>query len=356
MCRLALPLYAKTSAEAEISFENPNEGEDKTVYRILIVEDDPVIAGAMCRQIGLWGFEVKCAEDFRDITGEFKDYDPHLVLLDIMLPFYDGYYWCSEIRKFSKVPIVFLSSASDNMNIVMAMNMGGDDFIAKPFDLNVLTAKIQAVLRRTYDFAPEMAQSGGGNVFASEAAKPDGRGMSALKTAEFDSGDASAPGMAKSGGGVSALKTTGSDSGNAGAPGMTRPGSGDMSESGMKHPGADASGLEQAPRGISWSSGPAAAVLEHKGAVLNTSDASLSFQGKRVELTKNEYRILQTLLAEKGRIVSRDKLMLRLWETDSFVDENTLTVNITRLRRKLEREGLDDFITTRKGLGYMIRE
>ncbi len=357
MCRLALPLYAKTSVEAEISFENPNEGEDKAVYRILIVEDDPVIAGAMCRQIGLWGFEVKCAEDFRDITGEFKDYDPHLVLLDIMLPFYDGYYWCGELRKFSKVPIVFLSSASDNMNIVMAMNMGGDDFIAKPFDLNVLTAKIQAVLRRTYDFAPEMAQSGGGNVLASEAAKPDGRGVFALKMAGPGSGDADTPGMTKSGGrGMSALKMAGPGSGDADTPGMTRSGSGDMSESGMKHPGADASDLEQTPRGISWNGGPAAAVLEHKGAVLNTSDASLSFQGKRVELTKNEYRILQTLLAEKGRIVSRDKLMLRLWETDSFVDENTLTVNITRLRRKLEREGLDDFITTRKGLGYMIRE
>ncbi len=276
------------------------------MYRILIVEDDPVIAGAMCRQIGSWGFEVKCAEDFRDITGEFRRYEPHLVLLDIILPCFDGYYWCGEIRKFSKVPIVFLSSASDNMNIVMAMNMGGDDFIAKPFDLNVLTAKIQAVLRRAYDFAPEMTRSAAG---------------------------ASVPEAEKTG--------------------RRMPG-----------PGAEGSGAERsAPAAGSadadmpaWKGPFSAEVLEHQGAVLNTSDASLSFQGKKIELTKNEYRILRTLLSEKGRIVSRDKLMLRLWETDSFVDENTLTVNITRLRRKLAGEGLKDFILTRKGMGYMIRE
>ncbi len=222
------------------------------MYRILIVEDDAAIAQAMQKQIKLWGLEVQCARNFRDIIGEFREFDPQLVLLDIMLPFYGGYHWCAEIRKISKVPIVFISSASDNMNIVMAINMGGDDFISKPFDLNVLMAKIQAILRRTYDFA---------------------------------------------------------------SPTDT---------------------------------------LEHDGAVLNLSDASLSYRGERIELTRNEYRILQTLLENKGQVVSRDTLMQRLWETDSFVDENTLTVNVTRLRRKLADVGLEEFIATRKGLGYLI--
>lgn len=222
------------------------------MYRILIVEDDTAIAQAMQRQISLWGLEARCARNFRDILGEFAAFEPHLVLLDIILPFYGGYHWCAEIRRISKVPIVFISSASDNMNIVMAMNMGGDDFIAKPFDLNVLMAKLQAILRRTYDFSSQ------------------------------------------------------------------------------------------------------AETLEHQGALLNLSDASLTYRGERIELTRNEYRILQTLLERKGQVVSRDTLMQRLWETDSFVDENTLTVNVTRLRRKLADAGLTDFIVTRKGMGYLI--
>lgn len=222
------------------------------MYKILIVEDDEAIAQAMRRQIALWGLETRCARNFQDIMSEFRKFEPHLVLLDIMLPFYGGYHWCAEIRKISKVPIVFISSASDNMNIVMAMNMGGDDFISKPFDLNVLMAKIQAILRRTYDF--------------------------------------------------------------------TSP----------------------------------AETLEHDGAVLNLSDASLSYRGERIELSRNEYRILQMLLENKGQVVSRDTLMQRLWETDSFVDENTLTVNVTRLRKKLADVGLEEFIATRKGLGYVI--
>ena len=222
------------------------------MYKILIVEDDEAIAQAMRRQIALWGLETRCARNFQDIMSEFRKFEPHLVLLDIMLPFYGGYHWCAEIRKISKVPIVFISSASDNMNIVMAMNMGGDDFISKPFDLNVLMAKIQAILRRTYDF--------------------------------------------------------------------TSP----------------------------------AETLEHDGAVLNLSDASLSYRGERIELSRNEYRIMQMLLENKGQVVSRDTLMQRLWETDSFVDENTLTVNVTRLRKKLADVGLEEFIATRKGLGYVI--
>ena len=210
------------------------------------------IAAALQKHLTTWGFDVRCAEDFRNVLAECTAFDPQLVLLDITLPFYNGYHWCQELRRVSNVPVVFISSVSDNMNIVMAMNMGGDDFIAKPFDLNVLLAKIQAILRRTYDFA---------------------------------------------------------------APAPT---------------------------------------LEHRGAVLNTADASLMYQGQRIELTKNDYRILQTLLERKGSVVSRETLMEKLWETDSFVDENTLTVNIARLRRKLEAAGLPDYITTKKGLGYLI--
>lgn len=222
------------------------------MYRILIIEDDAAIASAMKHHLTAWGLTAYCVEDFRSVMAEFASFDPQLVLLDISLPFYDGYHWCREIRKVSRVPVVFVSSAADNMNIVMAMNMGGDDFITKPFDLTVLMAKVQAVLRRTYDFGGLMP------------------------------------------------------------------------------------------------------VLEHRGAELNTADASLVYQGERIELTKNDYRILQTLLERKGSVVSRDVLMEKLWETDSFVDENTLTVNIARLRKKLDAAGLEGFITTKKGLGYLI--
>ena len=191
-------------------------------------------------------------EDFKNVTGEFASFDPQLVLMDIGLPFYNGYHWCAEIRKISKAPIIFISSASDNMNIVMAVNMGADDFIAKPFDLQVLTAKVQALLRRSYDFAVS------------------GR------------------------------------------------------------------------------------VLEHRGVLLSTDDGSVSYKGVKLELTKNEYRIMQVLMENNGRAVARDTLMQRLWESDSFVDENTLSVNVARLRKKLESAGLDGYIVTRKGLGYMV--
>lgn len=222
------------------------------MYRILIVEDDTVIAKTMKQTIETWGYEVENVTNFKDVLSDFISFDPQLVLLDISLPFYNGYHWCSEIRKLSKVPIIFISSASDNMNIVMAMNLGADDFITKPFDLMVLTAKVQALLRRTYDFA----------------------GQSNL--------------------------------------------------------------------------------IEHRGVILNTSDATMSYQGERIDLTRNEYKILLFLLENKGQVVSREALMAKLWETDSYVDENTLTVNITRLRRKLASAGVDNFIVTKKGLGYMV--
>ena len=222
------------------------------MYRIYIVEDDQGIAEGIKQQAASWGLEVRCTDNFRDVMGEFAEFSPHLVLLDITLPFFNGYHWCSEIRRVSNVPILFLSSAADNLNIVMAMNMGADDFIAKPFDLNVLTAKVQAMLRRTYDLG-----------------------------------------------------------------GQTR-------------------------------------LLQHRDAVLNTDDSTLTYHGERVELTKNEYRILQVLMENKGKTVSRDVLMQRLWESDSFVDENTLSVNVARLRKKLDGAGLENFIATKKGMGYIV--
>lgn len=222
------------------------------MHRILIVEDDMGIAQAIKKQLNMWDLDARCVEDFRNVLSAFSECNPHLILLDISLPFYNGYHWCSEIRKVSKVPIIFISSASDNMNIVMAMNMGADDFIAKPFDQSVLVAKIQAILRRTYDFSS------------------------------------------------------------------------------------------------------AVAVIEHKGAMLNTEDGTLIYNNEKIPLTKNEYIIILCLMKNKGKIISREKLMQQLWETDSFVDENTLTVNVSRLRKKLEAAGLPDFIETKFGVGYII--
>ena len=223
------------------------------MYRMLIVEDDRGIGEAITRQAAVWGLEAKCVSDFQNVMGEFGAFDPQLVLMDITLPFFNGYHWCSRIRQVSKVPIIFISSAADNMNIIMAVNMGADDFIAKPFDMSVLMAKINAMLRRTYDFT-----------------------------------------------------------------------------------------------GIS-------PVLEHRGAVMNTGDNTLTFEGKEIPLSKNEYRILLTLLENKGSVVSRERLMERLWQTDSFVDENTLTVNVGRLRKKLDAAGLTGFIETRFGVGYLVK-
>ena len=222
------------------------------MYRIFLVEDDRAIAEAIAAQTALWEMETVCVRDFRRVTAEYSACAPHLVLLDVSLPFFDGYHWCREIRSVSKVPIIFISSASDNMNIVMAMNLGADDFIPKPFDQSVLMAKINALLRRTYDFAG------------------------------------------------------------------------------------------------------AVGVLEHRGALLNTGDGTLSCNGAKIELTKNEYRILLSLMQSKGRTVSRERLMEKLWETDEFVDDNTLTVNVNRLRKKLDAAGLRDFITTKHGVGYLI--
>lgn len=222
------------------------------MYRIFLVEDDETIARLIKKHLEKWEYEVSTVQDFGNVLGEFAACDPQLVLLDIWLPFYNGHYWCTQIRQVSKVPIIFLSSVSDNMNIVMAMNMGADDFIPKPFDLEVLTAKVQALLRRSYDFA----------------------GSSSM--------------------------------------------------------------------------------LEHKGMLLNLSDATLLYQEQKVELTKNELKILQTLIENKMQVVTRETLMTRLWESDMYVDENTLSVNVNRLRKKLTSIGLEDSILTKKGIGYQI--
>ena len=222
------------------------------MYKIMIVEDDMTIASVIKDHLCKWDYDAIYVTDFKNITEQVIRFDPQLVLLDVMLPFFNGFHWCSEIRRISKVPVIFISSANDNMNIVMAMNMGGDDFIAKPFDLNVLTAKLGALVRRTYTFQGQVS------------------------------------------------------------------------------------------------------VIEHHGVVLNLSDTTLTYQHQKMELTKNEYKIMQILMENISKVISREDIMQRLWESDNFIDDNTLTVNITRLRKKLVESGLENFITTKKGLGYMV--
>ena len=222
------------------------------MYRILLVEDDPVIFTQVSSHLTKWGYEVQGVSDFGDVLSDVAGFEPHLVLMDIGLPFYNGYYWCGEIRKVSKVPILFLSSASDNMNIIMAVNMGGDDFIAKPFDLEVLASKIQAVLRRAYSFQESSS------------------------------------------------------------------------------------------------------LLEYGGVILNLTDMSFLYKGEKRELSKNEFRILQILFENAGNAVTREEIMRRLWDDECFVDDNTLTVNVNRLRKVLEGAGLRDFILTKKGVGYQL--
>ncbi len=222
------------------------------MHKIMIVEDDPTISGLLCDHLRRWGYDAFCCQAFDDVLGDFLRRSPHLVLMDISLPFFNGYHWCGKIRQVSTVPILFLSSHTGSVDQVMAMSMGGDDYITKPFDLDVAVAKIGALLRRTYAFA------GSQNT------------------------------------------------------------------------------------------------LEHRGALLDIGQSVLFHGEARLELTKNENRILQSLLESKGNTVTRDALMTRLWDSDCFVDDNTLTVNITRLRKKLEDLGLHDFILTQRGEGYRV--
>lgn len=221
-------------------------------YRLLVVEDDEVIAEQIGNYLAKWGYEVTAVRDFRNVMTEFAAVQPHLVLMDVGLPFYNGHYWCAQIRQVSQVPIIFVSSAADNMSIVMAVNMGGDDFVTKPFEPEILAAKVQALLRRTYAFREQTS------------------------------------------------------------------------------------------------------VMEYKGMLLDLSGTALLVDGKRLELTKNEFRILQLLFEKAGQTVSRESIMKRLWDNDCFVDDNTLTVNMTRLRKKLETLERGELIQTRKGMGYCL--
>lgn len=224
------------------------------MYKILIVEDDVTIASLLNKNIKKWGFESDYVTDFNQVLEEYNRKKPHLILLDISLPFYNGFYWCSEIRKVSNVPIVFLSSHTENLDIVMAMNMGGDDYITKPFSLDIVIAKIQAVLRRTYAYYSEIQ------------------------------------------------------------------------------------------------------TLEVRSVLLDLKDAVVSYRDNKAELTKNEYKILRLLMEKKNNIISREEIMKNLWDSDSFIDDNTLTVNVNRLRKKLEDMGITDFIMTKKGMGYMVHD
>lgn len=221
-------------------------------YKILIIEDDRVIAESIKKHLEKWEYGVHCVTDFKEVISEVTSFKPELILLDIALPFYNGFYWCNEIRKFTKIPIIFISSADDKMNIVTAMDMGGDDFISKPFDLTVLTAKINALLRRSYSFNANVN------------------------------------------------------------------------------------------------------VIEHKGVILNLSNTEISNGDKSIALTKNEFKIMQLLMENAGEMVSRDTIMIHLWDSESFIDDNTLTVNLTRIRRKLSQIGVNDYIVTKKGMGYLV--
>lgn len=223
------------------------------MFKIMIVEDDSKLREIVLENINKWGFEGLAVADFTAILSDFVKFEPHLILMDINLPAYDGFYWCERIRRISKVPILFISSRDSNMDIIMAMNMGGDDYIQKPFSLEVLMAKMNALLRRTYSYA------------------------------ELEAG-----------------------------------------------------------------------AVEHNGIILDLKDSHLQYKDQEAELTRNEYRIAYILMKKAGQVVSRDEIMRGLWEDESFVDDNTLTVNINRLRRKLRDIGLDDFIQTRKGQGYII--
>lgn len=221
------------------------------MHRILIVEDNEIISSEIKKNLKQWNYEVFIIKDFQKVMESFFDCSPHLVLLDVSLPFFDGYHWCQEIRKLSKVPIVFISSASENMNIVMAMNLGGDDYILKPFDLTVLEAKIKALIRRTYDF---------------------GKGTE---------------------------------------------------------------------------------ILEKEGLILNLSEMTVTYEKKTVNLTKNEFKILETMLKQEG-IIRREELMEKLWQSDYYIDDNTLTVNVGRLRKTLKELGASNVIHTKKGVGYYV--
>lgn len=220
--------------------------------KILIIEDDLNIAQKIKEKADKWNFNTKIIKDFKKILEAVKEFEPDIILLDLYLPNYDGYHWCQEIRKDSNVPIIFISSANDNMNIIMAMNLGADDFITKPFDQDVLIAKINALLRRSYNYKD--------------------------------------------------IQT----------------------------------------------------FIEFKDVRINLDKQNCEYRGNSIELTKNEYGILLVLMENHSKVVSREKIMNYLWKSNEFIDENTLSVNVNRLRKKLKANGLENFIKTKFGVGYII--
>ena len=220
-------------------------------WKIFLVEDDKVIAEEIESYLKFWNYEIKIAEDFQNVFDDFKNFHPDLVLMDVSLPFYNGYHWCKIIRKNSKVPILFISAADENLNLIMAMDLGADDYLTKPFELELLQIKIRALLRRAYEYVETK------NIF-------------------------------------------------------------------------------------------------YKDIRLNCDNMIISRENKERELTKNEFKILEILLEKPGKVVSRDEIIDKIWQTDSYIDNNTLTVNVMRLRKKLEEINIFELIKTKKGVGYYV--
>ena len=224
------------------------------MFKILVVDDSKIISEKLKNEFEKWAYEVALVDDFEKVFEIFKKEDPSLVIMDIGLPFFDGYYWTRKIRNISNVPIIFLSSKEETMNKIMAMEMGADDFVTKPFDLDFLTSKVKALLRRTYAYKKSLDK------------------------------------------------------------------------------------------------------LEKDGVILDLRSMTIFFEDKSLDLSKNEFKILETLMVNSGKVVSREKLMTALWSTDIFIDDNTLTVNISRLRKSLESLGVKDFIKTKVGAGYYVED
>lgn len=223
------------------------------MYRILIIEDDQTISSILEEHLKKWGYDVRTTVDFSDVLSGFTAYEPHIVIMDINLPYYDGFYWCSKIRELSNVPIVFLSSRDGDSDKIRAITQGGDDYIEKPFSMDLLTVKLSAILRRAYSSADQALN-----------------------------------------------------------------------------------------------------VLQHRDLILDMERLQVFCREKEAELTKNECRILTLLVKSSGNLVTRSRLMQSLWDDESFVDDNTLTVNVNRLRKKLDEIGLGDCIKTVKGEGYRL--
>ncbi|MFD1412133.1 response regulator transcription factor [Lapidilactobacillus gannanensis] len=223
------------------------------MFKIMIVEDDQTIAKLIAENIEKWNLKAYVIQHFEQVMTEFVHEKPDLVLMDINLPVFDGFYWNKKIRETSQTPIIFISSRNTNMDMVMAMNMGADDFVNKPFSMEVLLAKINALLRRTYNYQDSNAN-----------------------------------------------------------------------------------------------------FLEHNGLKLNLQNGDAQINGQEIALSKNEYKLLQFMMRQHGKIISRDRLLRELWEDERFVDDNTLTVNVNRLRRKIEKAGLKNYIVTKVGQGYLL--